>query len=127
MTYNELCESILTAQEEMFKCKIEANSITLNGRKYGKLVENCPAGMKPTIFGMAVKADYAMPDDYDFLVQHEPPKPMTNADRIRSMTDWELAIWKQSGCPGSPKPCMKVPYRVDCTSCWLDWLKQEVE
>ena len=92
MTYNELCERISTAKEEMLKCEIEANSVTLNSRKYWKLVENCPVGMKPTIFGMAVKADYAMPDNYDFLVQYEPCQPKTNADRIRSMTDEELAV-----------------------------------
>lgn len=92
MTYNELCERILTAKEEMLKCEIEANSVTLNGRKYGKLVDDCPVGMKQTIFGMAVKTDYTMPDDYDFLVQYEPLQPMTNADRIRSMTDEELAV-----------------------------------
>lgn len=91
MTYDKLCEAILTAQEEMPRCKIEANSVTLNGRKYGKLIENLPPNMKPTIFGMAVKADYALPDDYDFLVQYEPPQPMTNADRIRAMSDEELA------------------------------------
>ena len=78
MTYGELCEAILTAQEEMLKCKIDANSVTLNGRRYGKLIENCPPNMKPTIFGMTVKADYALPDDYDFLVQYEPPHPQTN-------------------------------------------------
>ena len=59
------------------------------------------------------------------IVSNADFKPHTNADRIRSMTDDELAFWKQSGCPGSPKPCLKVPYRVDCTSCWLDWMKQE--
>ena len=93
MTYNELCEAILTAREEMLKHKVEANSVTLNGRRYGKLIENCPPNMKPTIFGMAVKADYALPDDYDFLVQYEPPQPQTNADRIRAMSDEELAEW----------------------------------
>lgn len=93
MTYNELCEAILKAQEGLLKHKIEANSVTLNGRKYGKLIENIPPNIKPTIFGMAVKADNAMPDDYDFIVQYEPPQPQTNADRIRSMTDEELAEW----------------------------------
>lgn len=93
MTYNELCDAILTAQEEMLKYKIEANSVTLNGRKYGMLVKNCPPNMTPTIFGMAVKAEYTMPDDYDFLVQYEPPQPQTNYDRIVSKTPYELADW----------------------------------
>lgn len=48
----------------------------------------------------------------------KPPKPITNADRIRSMTDEELAefirdqiIDRNIGIP---------------TETWLDWLKQEV-
>lgn len=53
---------------------------------------------------------------------------MSNADRIRAMTDEELAkmlpsksMWNcppdiktRGGCPGQ------------CVPCWLDWLKQEV-
>lgn len=128
MTYDELMKSILTAQEEMLKYKIEANSVTLNGRKYGKLIENCPANMKPTIFGMAAKVAYDIPDDYDFLVQYEPPQPKTNADRIRSMTDEELVEFLapyNSGCPkehGSVMAC----HELGCYKCWSIWLKKEV-
>ena len=124
MTYDELMESILTAQEQMFKHSIEANSVTLNGRKYGKLIENLPPNMKPTVFGMAVKADYALPDDYDFLVQYEPPQPKTNADRIRDMTDEELAdYFSELSCwpNASRKDCRGM---ANCMDCWLDWLKQ---
>ena len=131
MTNDELMNSILTAQEEMLKHTIEANSVTLNGRKYGKLIENCPPNMKPTIFGMAVKADYALPDDYDFLVQYEPPQPKTNADRIRSMTDEELARILAEGCHGTiecPNCCGEYTGTIkSCTECWLDWLKEEVK
>jgi len=120
MTYDELMNSILTAQEQMLKRSIEANSVTLNGRKYGKLIENLPPNIKPTIFGMAVKADYALPDDYDFLVQYEPPKPKSNADRIREMTDEELARFLDNH--GSLWGADIVSTADD----WLDWLKQEV-
>ena len=54
-------------------------------------------------------------------------KHMTNADRIRAMSDEELALWKRQECPDNPRPCLKVHYRVDCTSCWLDWLRQEAD
>ncbi len=118
MTYDELIESILTAQEQMLKHSIEANSVTLNGRKYGTLIENLPANIKPTIFGMAVKADYALPDDYDFLVQYEPPQPKTNADRIRSMTDEELAEF----ISGKARTFGE-EYEGYMSA--LDWLKQE--
>jgi hypothetical protein len=40
-------------------------------------------------------------------------KPITNADRIRSMTDEELAYFM-----ANIEPCRE--------SAWLDWLKQEV-
>lgn len=57
---------------------------------------------------------------------------MTNADRIRSMSDEELAkMMEDSGdCP--PRTC---PYnevgayiaRQECDMCWLEWLKSPVE
>lgn len=127
MSYDELMERIMTAQEEMLKHSIEANSVTLNGRKYGKLIENLPTNIKPTIFGMAVKADYALPDDYDFLVQYEPPKLKTNADRIRSMTDKELASFL-AACDASRfrMRCDTEEVRAE-TLRWIDWLKREVE
>lgn len=128
MTYNELMESILTAQEKMLQHSIEANSVTLNGRKYGKLIENLPPNMKPTVFGMAVKADYALPDDYDFLVQYEPPQPLTNADRIRSMTDEELAKFV-SGTDFCELLCNDTPVCIDgqCFARLLNWLRQEAK
>lgn len=115
MNYDKLIESILTAQEQMLQYGIEANSVVLNGRKYGKLIENLPPNMKPTIVGMSVKAEYAMPDNYDFLVQYDPPKPKSNADRIRAMTDEELAqeIWS----------CHVFASFADL----LDWLKEEAK
>ena len=122
MTYDELMKSILTAQEQMLKYSIEANSVTLNGRKYGKLIENLPPNMKPTIFGMAVKADYALPDDYDFLVQYEPPQPKTNGDNFRSMTDEELAM-KLSEIEYSAVMSDKAWHPAK----WLDWLRQTAE
>ena len=71
----------------MLEHGIEANSVTLNGKKYGKLIKNLPPNMKPTIFGMTVKAEYAMPDDYDFLVQYEPPQSKTKVvDAIEAMS-----------------------------------------
>lgn len=124
MTYDELIESILTAQEMMLQHDVEANSVTLNGRKYGKLIENLPPNIKPTIFGMAVKAEYALPDDYDFLVQYEPPRLKSNADRIRAMSDEELAELLVSTDGDFPPNCEDVPVRK-LEAYWLDWLRQE--
>lgn len=119
----------------MLKYKVEANSVTLNGRRYGKLIENCPPNMKPTIFGMAVKADYSMPDDYNFLVQYEPPQPLTNADRIRQMSDEELATFFGTlpCCPPGNADELCFPDNT-CGAdtkmmikCWANWLKSPVE
>lgn len=54
----------------------------------------------------------------------------TNADRIRAMTDEELADWLGVYCNGQTaqeagKPC--VSGMGSCEECWLDWLKQEAE
>lgn len=70
--YDELIRRILDAQEEMLKCEVEANTVVLNGRKYGKLFKD---GFRPTIFGL--KAEVAnLPDEWDFLVQYVEPEPL---------------------------------------------------
>ncbi len=61
---------------------------------------------------------------YEQHRKEHPLKPITNADRIRSMTDEELAEYM------AYKMC---PYKFircengSCKNCLLDWLKQEVE
>ena len=53
--------------------------------------------------------------------EHFKPKPITNADRIRAMTDEELADWvwgvETAGRAYGPRG----------KKAWLDWLKQEVD
>lgn len=55
--------------------------------------------------------------------------PKTNADRIRAMTDEELAEWIGKVTAGGYGMC--APGHYDCTGkdscapCWLDWLRQE--
>lgn len=55
----------------------------------------------------------------------------TNADRIRSLSDEELAEWIGKVTGGGYGMC--APGHYDCTGkdscapCWLDWLKKEVE
>ena len=59
--------------------------------------------------------------------QYVPWKP-TNGDKIRTMTDEDLAeymgdVQTWGGCPNhGAKNCTE-----NCADCWLDWLKQEVE
>ena len=53
-------------------------------------------------------------------------KPMTNADRIRSMTDEELAelIDRETDSCAPTGDCERMPR--DCKACWLEWLQQTV-
>lgn len=56
------------------------------------------------------------------------PKP-TNAGRIRSMTDEELAEAFATACPEDTTANRCCQYFAKgsrgCHDCWLDWLKQE--
>lgn len=49
-------------------------------------------------------------------------KPQTNADRIRSMSDEELAKILGNKCI-----CPPTSECVDCVDCWLEWLQQPAE
>ena len=52
---------------------------------------------------------------------------ITNADRIRAMTDEELAELVNSPCPPTT-PCVEDAYgEPNCKNCWLEWLKEEVD
>lgn len=65
----------------------------------------------------------------------EPPKAdpvsMTNGDRIRAMTNEELAKMMEDNGDCPPRAC---PYdevaayitRKECEICWVEWLKEEV-
>ena len=59
----------------------------------------------------------------DYCINHE-ERPMTNADRIRQMTDEELADWiaQYERCVEHKRKCDS-----QCYLCWLDWLKQEAD
>ena len=61
----------------------------------------------------------------------EKPKP-TNADRIRAMSDEELAkvFDRASSCPPGEVEarggdCYRPRY--ECRDCWLEWLKREAD
>ena len=54
--------------------------------------------------------------------------PMTNADRIRSMSDEELAghIWNKFGCP-EERNYITCGFMGSCKECWLDWIRKPAE
>ena len=61
----------------------------------------------------------------DVCLNYE-PRPLTNADRIRAMSDEELSKWISDNadtlCPPKDSYCT-----ADCALCWLEWLKEEAE
>ena len=61
-----------------------------------------------------------------YLDYPKPYKAQTNADRIRAMSDEEMAkkLGRGPGCPANAD-CMKMSW--DCKACWLDWLQQPAE
>ena len=61
-------------------------------------------------------------------------KQPSNADRIRAMSDEELAEWIESivycrSCPFHGKQCDGEAFvsRASCKLHWLDWLKKEAD
>ena len=55
-------------------------------------------------------------------------KPKTNADRIRAMSDEELATFLADDnrvCPPHHPNCGK--YVNDCTGCFFEWLQKPTE
>lgn len=71
--------------------------------------------------------------DYEWCAKNEEcgmfkQKQMTNADRIRSMTDEELAEWLDrliTHC--NDGPCFNCFMQKACLTSMLDWLQQEDE
>lgn len=54
-------------------------------------------------------------------------KEKTNADRIRAMSDEELAKWIVGEHFSPHCPVTHCPMVEDCEDCWLSWLKEEVK
>lgn len=58
------------------------------------------------------------------------PQPKSNADRIRSMTDEELAELfanNECGCCRIHDFCFAKGCQIDCEDMWLYWLRMEVD
>ena len=64
--------------------------------------------------------------DDGVCIDFDERKTQTNADRIRSMSDEELSkiLGGKCICPPTGE-CEKLS--DDCTTCWLEWLKQQSE
>jgi len=80
--------------------------------------------------GRIISIDSDGNEHMDFGFDHDEPKKMTNADRIRAMTDKELAVHhsRMIGCPLNELEDFKhctIDDKCVPRECWLDWLKQE--
>ena len=91
-------------------------------------MKNCTGILCPMQCGTV---DPATCQAVDYCPQATPPK--TNADRIRAMSDEELAeflynVWKKQDT-FSKEVCERCgDTDIGCQpNCWLDWLKQEAE
>jgi hypothetical protein len=121
---DELIERIRTAMDKMWEEKLTANTVVLNGKKYGCLFE---LGFTPSICGLTAELGN-LPDNMDFIVQHRYPEtePATNGDRIRSMDDENLAdFFTDDMCGlicGDPLAC-----EGQCKQKMLDWLREEAK
>jgi len=81
------------------------------------------------------EATFTEGSECDKFNQQVLDKPMTNADRIRAMSDEELAKWlldvmsHKVACFGEGAfkytPCRNVEH--DCMKCGVAWLKQPAE
>ena len=67
------------------------------------------------------------------IMEQEKEKPKTNADRIRNMTDEELAefldIVGEDGISSQyvDIPCNCCREKTECSKCWKDWLQSKAE
>ena len=53
-------------------------------------------------------------------------KIFTNADRIRAMSDEELAKFLDCYCVSASWECPR-NHEIKCHECWLEWLKKKVD
>ena len=75
----------------------------IDANPFGNGVDVCPVCEKPSTIG----------------------KPITNSDRIRSMTDEELAVLLSNTEANFPPNCQNGVSVKLCETAWLDWLRQE--
>ena len=74
----------------MLKDLVKANTVIINGKKYGRLAEfmfNHQYCHTPTLFGLNVGVDMQMDDDFDFFVTYCYDPPITEYDKLKKRYD----------------------------------------
>ena len=87
-TYDELLQRITEAHEKLLENRILANTVIINGRKYGMLGHQIQdalrLGYTPSIVGLSADSTCALPDDFDFIVTERLYPPQSEFDRLRN-------------------------------------------
>ena len=64
-------------------------------------------------------------DECNYKECHYRTEPITNADKIRAMSDEELSTFMNcNGCPPNNEGCND---GQKCSVCWLEWLQKPAE
>lgn len=90
-----------------------------------RVVTSEPTPVRDTMVGGLPDANKLGTWQEGIVKEYKPPR--TNADRIRSMTDVELAdYFSELFCwpNANREACRGV---TNCMDCWLDWLREEAE
>lgn len=92
--------------QNQFATEVWANNTVttdhVDAQPFGNGIDVCPVCGKPSTIG----------------------KPKTNADRVRSMSDEELAEIITMICPPQNKTCFYEDEEdLPCVRCWAAWLK----
>ena len=121
---DKLILQILDVKQELEKVNGNPRVVVLNSNLFER--EPVEGGMIPTVWGMRIEYQ-PLPKHIHFIIQDS----YTNGDRIRSMSDEELARVLAEGCHGTiecPTMCGQYDEMIkSCASCWLGYLKQEAE
>ena len=87
-TYDELFQRIADAKEKLLENQVRANTVIINGRKYGMLgfqiQDSLRNGCTPSLVGLSANSTCALPDDFDFIVTDQPFPPQSEFDRLRN-------------------------------------------
>jgi len=85
--YDDLFRRIIDAREEFIRHEVEANTVIINGRRYGKLAMKAGDAMRygytPSIVGLTAEVAYGLPDDWDFVVLRREQPARSAFDQLR--------------------------------------------
>lgn len=121
----DLYERIIEAQNLAFMNEIKANTVVINGHKYGMLKDK--PGFVPTVFGMKAETKADIPDEWDFFLQERPPQPKTK-NEIYPLTitldrytgSYSGGKWTAWNCEPGEIPEGPFEDDVGCAYFWAD-------